>query len=122
MNDWPYEDPPNVAVLTTKAVLEGGLIFQVSRDDEDGMWQFHTTDGNDNLSEEDARLVSLQLVWQTYPSVSEVADLKPGWVAWREGVGKPWRRTRNASPPAGPGGRGGAVAALKGWVSGGCGS
>ena len=82
---------PNVAVLTTRGVLDGGWIFQVSRDDDDGMWQFHTPGGE--LSEEDARIVSLHLIWKTDPSVAEVADLAPGWVAWREAVGKPWRRT-----------------------------
>ena len=91
MKDWPFADPPNVAVLTTKAVLDGGWIFQVSRDDDDGMWQFHTPGGE--LSEEDARVVSLALIWTTDPSVAEVADSAPGWVAWREAVGGPWRRT-----------------------------
>lgn len=93
MGNWPFEDPPNMAVLTTKAVLDGGWIFQVSRDDDDGMWQFHTPDGNDELREEDGRIVSLESIWRADPSVAEVADLAPGWVAWREGVGQPWRRT-----------------------------
>jgi len=90
---WPFADPPDVAVLTTQSVLDGGWIFQVSRDDDDGMWQFHTQEGNDQLSEEDARVVSLYLVFQIHPSIAEVADLAPGWVAWREAAGKPWRRT-----------------------------
>jgi len=42
---------------------------------------------------EHARVVSLALIWKTDPSVAEVADLAPGWVAWREAVGQPWRRT-----------------------------
>lgn len=91
MDNWPFADPPNVAVLTSKAVLDGGWISQVSRDDNDGMWQFHTPDGE--LNGESARVVSLALIWKTDPSVAEVADLAPGWVAWRETVGSPWRRT-----------------------------
>lgn len=75
MKDWPFADPPNVAVFTTRAVLDGGWISQVSRDDDDGMWQFHTPAGNNELSEENARVVSLALIWKTDPSVAEVADL-----------------------------------------------
>lgn len=93
MDNWPFAEPPNEAVLTTRAVLEGGWICQVSRDDEDGMWQFHTPEGNQGLREEDGRLVSLQLVWQMDASVADVADLPPGWMAWREAVGQPWIRS-----------------------------
>lgn len=93
MDNWPFEQPPNEAVLTTKAVLDGGWIFRASRDDDDGMWQFHTPEGNQDLREEDGRLVSLQLVWQLDPSVAELADLPPGWTAWREAIGKPWSRS-----------------------------
>lgn len=93
MKDWPFDDPPNVAVLTTKAVLDGGWIYQVSRSDDDGMWEFHTPHGDDELRVEDGRIVSLESMWRADPSVAEVADLPPGWVAWREGVGQPWRRT-----------------------------
>ena len=93
MENWPFQDPPDVAVLTTKAVLAGGWIFQVSRDDDDGMWQFHTPEGNEELSEDDGRLVSLYSIWKADPSVAGVADLAPGWIAWREALDMPWRRT-----------------------------
>ena len=93
MGNWPFADPPSMSVVTTKAVLYGGWISQVSRDKDGGIWQFRTPDGNDKLSEEDRRVVSLHLIWKTDPSVAEVADLAPGWVAWREAAGKPWRRT-----------------------------
>jgi hypothetical protein len=39
---WPFNDPPNVAVFTGKAIAEDGqCICYVSHDDEDGAWQFH---------------------------------------------------------------------------------
>lgn len=92
MQTWPFADPPNVAVLTTQAVLDGGWIFRVSRDEDDGMWQFHTPQGNHDLKVEDGRLVSLHLIWSRDPSVAELAELPPGGAAWREAPGSPWRR------------------------------
>ena len=70
------------------------------------MWQFHTPAGSD-LRDEDGRVVSLQLVWQMDPSLAEVADLEPGWVAWGEAAGSAWRR-----------GRGGEGTALNAGISG----
>ncbi len=92
VKNWPFDDSPDTAVLTTQAVVAGEWIFQVSRDEDDGMWQFHTPSGDDELSEEDGRIVSLHFIWQTDPSVAEVADLAPGWVAWRVAFGAPWSR------------------------------
>ncbi|WP_179232776.1 hypothetical protein [Paenibacillus rigui] len=38
---WPFEDPENVAVITTQIIMtkERPVLF-VSHDEEDGMWQF----------------------------------------------------------------------------------
>ena len=57
-----------------QAVLNGGWISQVSRDDDDGMWQFHTPYGDAEMREEDGRVVRLYSMWQRDPSVAEVAD------------------------------------------------
>jgi hypothetical protein len=42
-NDWAFGEPKNVAVITTRQVMQGGSpILIVSRDAEDGSWQFLT--------------------------------------------------------------------------------
>ena len=44
--EWPFQDPPNVAVCTSKDIVDDGKwIYFVSRDEEDGAWQFHSIDG-----------------------------------------------------------------------------
>jgi hypothetical protein len=56
--EWPYDDPKNVLIITTKGIIERVKIVKyISHDDEDGMWQFH--DG-DNVIEQDARIISLE--------------------------------------------------------------
>ena len=42
-DDWPFDDPPNVAVVTTRDVTEDKVpILFVSHDRDDGAWQFLT--------------------------------------------------------------------------------
>jgi hypothetical protein len=88
--DWPFDDPPNVAVITTRQVTERRApILYVSHHADDGGWQFHT--GAPPV-EEDARVVALREIWRLDPSVGELADLPLGWQAWRDTVLGSWRR------------------------------
>jgi len=95
MNDWPFEQPENEAVLTTRHVVEEGApILRVSRDEDDGAWQFHTDRGAPNP--DDARVLALREIVDLDPSLHELADLEPGWVAMREAQGRLWRRHRES--------------------------
>ena len=87
--DWPFEDSPNVAVITTQAVLEGEWITFASLDAEDCDWQFHC---QGEPAEEDARVVSLRRIVTLDPSIAELADLPLGWCAWRTSADAPWQR------------------------------
>lgn len=90
-DDWPFDDPPNVAVVTTREVTEGKVpILFVSHDEEDGGWQFLT--GGPAL-EENARVVALRRIWLFDPSVGQLADLPMGWQASRSSPLDPWRRS-----------------------------
>ena len=40
-------------------------------------------------------LVALHTIVEHDSTVSELADLSPGWVARRENVGGPWRKSRD---------------------------
>jgi hypothetical protein len=88
-DNWPFEDPPNVAVITTRAVLEGAAIVLVSHDEDDGGWQF-LPDGP--LVEADGRVVALRSIWELDPTIAALADLPLGWQASRSLPGDPWRR------------------------------
>ena len=89
-DDWPFTDPKNLAVITIARIVDGQQpILYVSHDADDGGWQF--LDGG-TVSEEDARVVSLQEMIKRDSTLRELADLPLGWKAEREAVGKPWRR------------------------------
>ena len=88
--DWPFDDPPNRAVISTRQVTEHRApILFVSHDEEDEGWQFLT---GGLLIEEDARVVALRRIWLLDPSIGELADLPLGWRASRTTLLDPWRR------------------------------
>ena len=87
--DWPFDQPPDAAAITVRAVLDGAPILFVSHDADDDGWQF--LDGNE-VDVDLAALISMARVVGLDPSVLEVADLLPGWTAWRSAPGEPWQR------------------------------
>jgi hypothetical protein len=92
---WPFDEAPNVAVVTTRQVTEDNApILLVSHDEEDGGWQF--LPGGPVL-EENARVVALRRIWLLDPSVGELADLPMGWQASRSSPLDPWRRAPRSS-------------------------
>jgi len=92
MSNWLFDDPPNVAVLTTYHILEGSPILYISHDEDDGGWQFHT---GKIVSEADAKVVSLKRIVHLDSSVIELADLPLGWIATRSKIGDIWQRFRH---------------------------
>jgi hypothetical protein len=90
MDDWPFEDPENVATMTVRQLFHRGQpILLVSHDADDGMWQF-LTGGPVEMA--DAMIVCLSNVYRRDPSIGELADLPMGWQAWRSAAGEPWQR------------------------------
>lgn len=88
--DWPFADPRNVAVFTTRQVFGSGQpILRVTHDAEDGAWQFHA---GDSARAADAMVVALEEVLARDVSIAELADLPLGWRAERAAVGQPWSR------------------------------
>ena len=95
-SDWPFDDPPHVAVLTTKRILrEHHPILLVIHEDEDeydgGGWQF--LDGLD-LTEADGSVVSLQAIVSRDATLRTLAELPPGWYAGRTDVNAEWVRAK----------------------------
>src|SRR4051794_20938084 len=95
MRDWPFADPPNLAVITVRQNVHGGQpILFVSHDADDGSWQFLTSGG---LNEDDGMVVSLQSMVSRDPSLKELANLPLGWQAFRQLPGALWQRLHRES-------------------------
>lgn len=92
-DDWPFDQPRNCAVISLRQIVfDGAPILHVVHDSDDHGWQFLTLDG---AREEDASIVSLEEIVNLDPSVLSVADIEPGWRAWRESTNHEWIRERN---------------------------
>ena len=90
---WPFADPPNVAVFTVRRVLDGSSwIAYVFHDAEDGAWQFHGHDTTNDIGE--AKIVALEEIVNMDPTVVELADLPPSWRAWRVSPNVGWHRAK----------------------------
>ena len=88
--DWPFEDSPNVAVITSRAIVAGGdWIAYVSHDEDDGGWQFH---GPEAITVDDAAVVALGTLLAKDPSIAQLSDLPEGWQASRGTRDGPWER------------------------------
>ena len=87
---WPFDQPSNCATMTTTHVMQhGAVITRAYHDEPDHGWQFfsaHPTHLQDSM------VVALGEVVAADQSIMEIADLPPGWMALREGIGTPWRR------------------------------
>jgi len=88
--NWLFTNPPNVAVITTKRVMDKELpILHVSHDGDDGMWQFH--DGNE-VNEEEGSVISFREIIEIDPGIMELFDLPEGWIAFRNSIDDEWIR------------------------------
>lgn len=86
--EWPFNDPPNVAVFTSKRIVENADWIQyVSHDEDDGAWQFHPLQGT---KEEEASVVSLKTILRLDPSIGLLFDLPLGWCASRKTKDAEW--------------------------------
>lgn len=89
--EWVFADPPNVAVIVDKRILNGETwIYYASHDEDDSGWQFHGPDGF--ADEAHASVVGLKTIVALDKSVTALWDLPLGWCAWRANVGAEWRR------------------------------
>jgi hypothetical protein len=95
MDTWPFDQPANCGTIISRAILDGrSTILYVSHDEDDHGWQFLD---NETFEAKDAALVCLSHVLNLDPSVVEVADLEPGWIATRSHRGGSW--IREPAPP-----------------------
>ena len=89
LETWPFDQSPRTAAISVRAVLDGAPILYVSHDEEDDGWQF--LDGRPaDLAE--GRVISMAKAVALDPSLLEIADLAPGWIAHRERRSGAWIR------------------------------
>ena len=90
MDDWPFDQAPNVAAITTRRVIEDGLpILLVIHYEDDHSWAFVCGTTNAN---EDGRVIGMGTALALDSTLREVADLQLGWKASRKSVGELWIR------------------------------
>jgi hypothetical protein len=93
---WPFDDPPNVAVFTTKSVIFGRQpVFLVTHNEKDGAWQFLPRGGARDVK--DGAIVLLREMIERDATLAELADLPVGWRAWRKSPDSPWLRGMRSS-------------------------
>ncbi len=86
---WPFPVDRDARAFTTKRIVhEGSPILEVHHG-SDGNWQFVDVGP---LGREDILLVHLGHIAENHPEVLELADLAPGWHAWRSDEKSAWQR------------------------------
>ncbi len=93
--EWPFDQAPNVAALTVRSILEGDPILYVSHDLDDDGWQFLDGRPADTAA---GRVIGMHEVLRIDPTLRSIADLPPGWIAWRKGRSDPWVREPHPDP------------------------
>ena len=88
-SDCPFDDPQNVAAISTVQVFQEGLPILLVSHDDDGGWQLLCGTTQDV---KDAMVICLGCAYQHDKTIAELSDLPPGWTAWRDYVGGPWQR------------------------------
>ena len=89
-DEWPFDQEPNCAVITLRQIVDGSEpILHICHDGEDHGWQFL---GGGDAHEEDAAVIGLGEIVKLDPSVLQVADIPPGWHAWRQSPDHEWVR------------------------------
>ena len=91
---WPFDQGPDVAAFTVQAVLAGDPILHVSHDEDDHGWQFLDGRAPDVNA---GRLIRMSDALARDPSLRAIADLPPGWIAWRTHPDAPWQRGAHPS-------------------------
>jgi hypothetical protein len=90
-DEWPFDQEPETAALTTRQVLEKREpIRQVVHYSDDHSWAF--THGTSD-EKDDYRIVHMSHLFKLDKSLRSIADLPPGWSAWRDAGSQAWERT-----------------------------
>jgi len=87
---WPFSVPENTTAFALQDILEKKAPILLVFHDAEGDWQF--LDGREDPDAYGAVVGCLRHFYDLDPSIGELADLPPGWQAWREAPDQPWQR------------------------------
>ena len=88
-DEWPFDEPRNLATITTRRIVHEGWPILLVTHHEDGDWTF--MDG-EAFEETEALVIGLANMGARDPTMRDLADLPPGCEACREGRHTPWQR------------------------------
>lgn len=91
---WVFDQAPEVMALSSRTVVGSGsegnaAVLVVCHYAHDHSWAF--LDGGE-WDSANAVLVRMQTIIDAHPSLTEIADLPPGWSASRADANSPWIR------------------------------
>ena len=90
--NWPFDQAPHVAAITTRQVVDLHFpIRQVTHYFDDHSWAFMC---GTTAEVDDYRAIHMGHVLSLDEGLRDIADLQPGWSAWRESGTAPWQRYR----------------------------
>ncbi len=86
--EWKFDQEPKVGAVTTRQVLDDSSpILLVIHYGDDCSWAFLCDTTED---ETDSRMVTMEQMVKLDPTLEDIADLPPGWIAYRDFVGDEW--------------------------------
>jgi hypothetical protein len=89
--DWPFDQAPNVAAISTRQVIELNYpILLVTHYEDDDSWAFLCGTTDDHIN--DGRVIGMGEALGRDPTLRSIADLPSGWSAWREAKDSAWVR------------------------------
>jgi hypothetical protein len=90
LQDWPFDQPENVACVSDASVVDDGApILLVIHYSEDHSWAFLS---GEPFNPSRGKLISMGEAFKRDQTLRSITDLSPGWTAVRTGVGEAWTR------------------------------
>ena len=91
--EWPFDQGPNVAAITSTHITTGNLpILLITHYEDDHSWGFQS---GRPVTMKEAQVVAMNEIYKIDPTVAELADLPPGWSAERSSLSEIWVRTKD---------------------------
>ena len=87
----PFQEAPDLGVITTPEVLRGEQPILLVVHDHDGSWDFLA---GGEFDADSAVAVHLAHIVERHPEIHELASLELGWAAERDSDTGHWRRFR----------------------------